>query len=129
MTIDHTDRVLEPGATLVSLHFAKHPDVDLRNCKGANVNAIGADLPRSKFAGADLRGALLCHCDLTGADFTGADLTDANLHGSDCTGATWTGAKLDRVMWDDCKARPKEADEAEPWEAAPAEPSKELREP
>lgn len=100
-------RVLEPGATLVSLHWAKAPDVDLSNCKGANVNAIGAELPRGKFAGADLRGALLCHCDLRGAYFSGADLTGANLHGSDCTGATWTGAKLDGVVWDNCTGRPK----------------------
>ena len=46
-----------------------------------------------------------------------ADLTDANLHGSDCTGAKWDGAILDRVVWDNCVAVPKEAEDFEQWEA------------
>ena len=71
---------------------------------------------------ADLRGALLCHCDLRGADFTGADLTDANLHGSDCTGAKFAGAKLDRVVWHNCTAVPKEADDFEAWRPPPELP-------
>ena len=120
MTIDHTE--LGPGATIRSLYFAKCPDVDLTGCDARDVNAIGAELPRATFRDADLRGGLFCHCDLRGADFTGADLTDANLHGSDCTGATFTGAKLDSVVWHDCTAVPKEADDFEAWQPPPENP-------
>ena len=41
------DYTLGPGVTVHSLYFAKHPDVDLSNCTGRDVNAIGAELPRA----------------------------------------------------------------------------------
>lgn len=118
MTIDHEATELEPGADIreLSLYMAEHPDVDLTECDGRDVNAIGAKLPRGKFVNADLQGALLCHCNLRDADFSGANLAGANLHGSDLTGAKFTDTWLEDIVWDNVIGKPKEADDFLPHE-------------
>ena len=66
--------------------------------KFANTNFEGADINRSNFKFADLRGANLRNTDLFRADFSKADLT-----GADITGAKMGEAVLDETIMTDVK--------------------------
>ena len=66
--------------------------------KFANTNFEGADINRSNFKFADLRGANLRNTDLFRADFSKADLT-----GADITGAKMGEAVLDDTIMTDVK--------------------------
>lgn len=86
---------------------------DLTRSKLAGANLEGANLAGVKFALADLSGANLRNANLQGAHLGGADLAHANLEGANLTGALLEGAFLATAqMTGSIQTRPGRAAEA-----------------